>query len=279
MHVLITGCSTGIGRAAVEAFARAGHQVSATARNLAAIEDLRSGNVQVLRLDLTDRDSMPAAVEAARRWAPLDVLVNNAGYGQAGPLTELSQEEWLEQFQTNVFGLMELTRLVTNGPGGMIERRGGRIIMITSVVAHVATPFSGAYCATKFALRAISDTLRLELAPFGIRVVQVEPGPIRTRFADNSLARAAGLLSRRDTPYEFLRSAIEGRARRSQVGAAPASSVADAILRAAVARRPATRYPVTWQTRALKLVRSLFPERALDLILARVFGLPTKPRP
>jgi len=279
MHVLITGCSAGIGRAAVETFARAGHQVSATARNLAAIENLRSGNVRVLRLDVTDRESMRAAVEAARCWAPLDVLVNNAGYGQAGPLTELSQEEWLEQFQTNVFGLMELTKLVTNGPGGMIERRGGRIVMITSVVAHVATPFSGAYCATKFALRAISDTLRLELAPFGIQVVQVEPGPIRTRFADNAAARAARLLGRRDTPFEFLRPAIEGRTRRSQRGAAPASSVADAILRAAVARRPATRYPVTWQTRALKLTRSLLPDRALDLILARVFGLPTKPRP
>ncbi len=272
-HVLITGCSSGIGRATVEAFACAGHQVFATARRVETIADLRSELVAIGSLDVTDAGSIRAAVEAAQARAPINILINNAGYGQFGPLMELSRDEVLGQFETNVFGLLELTKAVVMGPGGMIARGSGRIVNITSIVAQVAIPFNGAYSASKFALRALGDALRLELRPLGIQVVQVEPGRVQSRFAQTAMVRAGPLIARRDSPWEFARPFMERRLSRPPNDGLPAADCAATILKAATVRNPANRYTVTSEAKGLKVARAILPEKALDWILARVFGL------
>lgn len=272
-HVLITGCSSGIGRATVEALARAGHQVFATARRVETIADLRGERVETGALDVTDAASIRACVEAAQSRAAIDILINNAGYGQFGPLLELSHEEVRAQFETNVFGLLELTRAVVMGRRGMIARGSGRIVNISSVVSQVAVPFNGIYSASKFALRGLSDALRIELRPFGITVVQVEPGRVQSRFAESAMQRATELIARRDSPWEFARPVMERRLSRPPTDGLPAADCARVILRAATAANPANRYTVTSEAKGLKLARAILPEKTLDWILARVFGL------
>jgi NAD(P)-dependent dehydrogenase (short-subunit alcohol dehydrogenase family) len=266
--VMITGCSSGIGRATAERFIREGWNVYPTARRVEAIADLAGTNVRPRALDLDDPLSVATCVARVLADAGrIDVLVNNAGFGQMGPLAELSTEKLRAQFETNVFGTMELTRKVLNTTGGMLEKKAGRIVMVGSVVGHVSTPFSGAYCGSKFALRGLSDALRMELRPFGIAVVQVEPGPIATSFADNAERKVAPVLGELGSAYEPFRPFIERRVRSSQEHSSPPSHVADVIFRAA------TRYGVTAQARLLKILRAVLPEVALDAILARRFGL------
>lgn len=272
-QVLITGCSSGIGRYSVAALAKAGCSVFATARKLEAIEDLKGPNVAVHQLDVTDADSIKRAVAAALVRGPIDVLLHNAGYGQMGPVVELTHRELLDQFETNVFGVMELTKLVVHGPQGMIARRSGRIVMISSIVSQVAIPYSGAYCGSKFALRGLSDTLRLELAPFGIKVVQVEPGSVQSSFGNNAVATVERLRATQNGPYEVFRSQMEARYQRSQRKTTPTEVAAEVVVRACTARRPSTRYTVTNEARALRFARHILPDKALDSILARVFGL------
>ncbi len=273
--VLVTGCSSGIGRATAVRFAAAGWTVFPTARRLEAIADLAGPSSRPLALDVTDAASIEAAVASALASAGrLDVLVNNAGYGQMGPLVELPAAELRRQLETNVVGAMEVTRRVALARGGMVERRRGRIVNVGSVVGWLATPFSGAYCASKFAFRALSDVLRIELAPLGIQVVQVEPGPVRSRFGESASGSLAGFRERGGASiYAPVREAVEARAVASQERAAPAEACADAIFLAATAARPRTRYTVTAQARAMRLLRALLPDRALDAVLARRFDL------
>lgn len=272
--VLITGCSSGIGRASAERFAREGWAVFPSARRVDSIADLAGPASFPLALDVTDAASIEAAVaEAVARSGRIDVLVNNAGYGQMGPLLDLTADQWRSQLETNVVGLMEVTRRVVLGPSGMAARRAGRVVNVGSVVGWVATPFGGAYCASKFAVRGLSDVLRVELAPLGIEVVQVEPGPIRSRFGETASESLASFRTREGSLYEPLRDAVERRARASQHGASPAEEAADAVFRAATAARPRTRYTVTHAARAMRLIRWLLPDRVLDRILSRRFGL------
>ncbi|KAA0252020.1 MAG: SDR family oxidoreductase [Acidobacteria bacterium] len=279
--VLITGCSSGIGRAAALRFAAAGWTVFPTARRPEAIADLAGPASFPLALDVTDGASIDAAVREARaRARRVDVLVNNAGYGQMGPLVELTADDWRRQLETNVVGLMEVTRAVVLGPGGMAELRSGRIVNVGSVVGWIATPFGGAYCASKFAVRGLSDALRVELAPFGIEVVQVEPGPVRSGFGERATGSLDGFRSREGSLYRAVREAVERRARSSQSGTTTAEGCAEALFRAATVARPRTRYTVTREARGMRLLRFLLPDRALDRVLARRFDLlPDRLRP
>ena len=272
--VLITGCSSGIGRATAGRFASAGWTVFPTARRPETIADLAGPSSFPLALDVTDGASIASAVGAALGKAGrIDVLVNNAGYGQMGPLVELTPEEWRRQLETNVVGLMEVTRAVVLGPLGMAARRSGRIVNVGSVVGWLATPFGGAYCASKFAVRGLSDTLRMELSPFGIQVVQVEPGPVRSGFGERA-AESLGLFrSREGSLYAPVRGAVERRARSSQQGSLTAAECAGTLFRAATVRRPRTRYTITREARGMRLLRLLLPDRALDRVLARRFDL------
>src|SRR4051794_25053495 len=182
--VLITGCSTGIGRATASRLLRAGLRVYATARRVDAIADLRVLGATTLPLDVTDEESMRAAVEQVEREAgAVGVLVNNAGYSQAGAIETVPMAEVRRQFETNVFGLVRMSQLVLPG---MRERRFGRIVNLSSMGGRLTFPGAGIYHATKHAVEAISDALRFEVAGFGVKVVVVEPGLIRTEFAETA---------------------------------------------------------------------------------------------
>ena len=271
--ILVTGCSSGIGRAtAVEAAAR-GHRVYASARNPRDLADLeRGGRITGLRLDVADAGSISAAVEAVRsRAGRLDALVNNAGYAQYGAVEEITPEEWRAQFDVNLFGAIETTRAalpLLRGAGG------GTVVMVSSVGGRISIPFAAPYCASKHALEAVADALRVEVAPFGVRVVVVEPGPIESRFADRARSIVAPLLSR-PGPYRELyvgaEKAMDGDFQR---GRRPAEAVGRVVLDAIESRRPRARYRVTPMARALIPLSRLMPSRWIDGLMRRSLRMP-----
>jgi NAD(P)-dependent dehydrogenase (short-subunit alcohol dehydrogenase family) len=192
--ILITGATSGIGRDAALRLARAGHLVLAGGRRpdaLAALARDARGRLEPVTLDVTDPASVAAAralVERRTGGRGLDVLVNNAGYALPGPLEALAERDLRELFDTNVFGLLAVTRAFVPA---MRERGQGRVVNVGSIMGRVAMPLLGAYNATKHAVAAMTETLRMELAPFGITVVLVEPGAVRTGFASRALAGLA----------------------------------------------------------------------------------------
>ncbi len=198
--VLITGCSTGIGRATALDLVQRGWHVFATARRLHTLEDIASEHLVPLYLDLTVPESCEAAVAEVLRQTGgrLDALVNNAGYGALGVLEEVPLEEARLQFETNVLGTLHMCQLVAPV---MRAQGGGRIVNVGSAAGLFAYPLAGLYCASKAALISISDTLRVELRPWGIKVVVVAPGIVRSAWFDNANRRAADLVNRPDTPY------------------------------------------------------------------------------
>ena len=184
--VFITGCSTGIGRALSEEFHRCGFRVIATARRLESLSDLREKGISTHALDVNNKDQVKHVIEAVlHQEKTIDVLVNNAGYGLIGPSIEIPENELILQFQTNVFATLFIAQKIAPI---MREHGNGLIINIGSVSGIATTPFSGAYCASKAALHALSDALRMELSVFGIKVVTVQPGGIRTQFGESAKA-------------------------------------------------------------------------------------------
>jgi NAD(P)-dependent dehydrogenase (short-subunit alcohol dehydrogenase family) len=271
--VLITGCSTGIGRAAAERLARAGMTVCASARRPESIEDLKSAGCRTLALDVTDEDSMRAAVEEVERAeGAVGALVNNAGYSQSGAVETVPLEDVRRQFETNVFGLLRMSQLVL--PGMRREGRG-RIVNISSMGGKLTFPGGGIYHATKHAVEAISDALRFEVRGFGVDVVVVEPGLIRTSFGE----AAVGSMPQEDGPYDEFNSAVAAATQRvydgplGRLGAGP-EAVAKVIEKALTADRPRTRYKVTASARVLMAQRSLLPDRAWDSVVGTSFPRP-----
>ena len=268
--VLITGCSTGIGRATAAHLAKRGYNVYATARKLDSIADLRDAGCKTLALDVCDEASMRAAVDVVEQAeGAVGALVNNAGYGQDGPVEEIPMDALRRQFETNVFGLVRLTQLVLPG---MRKQRWGRIINVGSMGGKLVFPGGGAYHATKFAVEALSDALRFELRPFGIRVSLIEPGAIRTQFLDTSLAT---MDDRGDeaSPYAALKTAVDARYRASGNGPMSAGPeiVAKAIEHAIKSKRPRTRYPLTAGARTLLLARRALPDGGWDALMRSQF--------
>src|SRR6478672_645414 len=182
--VLITGCSSGIGHETARHLAQHGHTVYATARRPEAIEDLRSDGCRTLACDVTDEASMRACVEVVTEAeGAVGALVNNAGYSQSGALETVPMESLRRQFETNVFGLVRMCQLVLPG---MREARRGRIVNLSSIGGRMTFPGGGAYHATKHAVEALSDALRYEVRGFGVDVVVIEPGLIKTRFGETA---------------------------------------------------------------------------------------------
>jgi len=274
--VLITGCSTGIGWAASARLARAGHPVYATARQPEALAELAALGCRPLALDVCDEASMRAAVaEVERREGAVGVLVNNAGYGSEGPLEEIPPEEVRRQFETNVFGPIRLTQLVLPG---MRRQRWGRIVNVSSMGGRLTLPGGGAYHASKYALEALSDALRFEVRGFGIDVVVIEPGAIKSRFGETAIARIQALGSA-DSPYAGFRRALAEQIQGLYDGpmaafAGSPDDVARAIERALAARRPPTRVPVTLGARVLIGLRRWLPDRAFDAMLRKMLPEP-----
>ena len=274
--ILLTGASSGIGRATALAFAEAGHHVIAAARRLAALRELEAaappGTITPLQLDLDDAASIATAVAEVDRITNgrgVDALVNNAGFATAGALAELSDRDLRAQFETNVFGLMTLTRAVLPA---MLERGEGRIINVSSVSGRIPAPVLGAYHASKYALEALSDALRMELAPFGVQVVVVEPGTIKTEFASRALSeatRARGTHSRYAAIYDRT---AEIEAKFDRMAGTPAP-VVRAIQRAVLARRPSARYVAPRRFAALIALVRIVPTRWMDFVMSRMFGL------
>jgi len=198
--VLITGCSTGIGRDLAQRLARANYTVVATARHFETLSDLPVA--LQLPLDVTDPGSIAGATqEVIKRFGRIDVLVNNAGYAVRGVVEDISVEQVQQMFDVNVYGVMRMIRAVVPY---MRQQKAGRVITIGSLAGKLVLPVNGTYSATKFALEALSDALRLELAPFGIQVVLIEPGNIRTNFMATAQANSQDILSNPDSPYHAL---------------------------------------------------------------------------
>jgi NAD(P)-dependent dehydrogenase (short-subunit alcohol dehydrogenase family) len=199
--VLVTGCSTGIGRETVAHLRGAGFLVVATARKLAAVQDLaHAGDVEIDTLDVTSPGDRKRVVEAVlARHGRIDALVNNAGWGAVAAMEETTPELLQRMFETNVFGAHELTRLVLP----TMRRQGhGRIVNVASVAGHIAVPMMGAYCATKFALRAMTLALDVEIRSFGLRACLVEPGFIKTQFGSRATVETqATVADPRHSPY------------------------------------------------------------------------------
>jgi NAD(P)-dependent dehydrogenase (short-subunit alcohol dehydrogenase family) len=263
--VLITGATSGIGRATAVRLARRGDMVVyATGRNVAALADLDAANCRVLPLDVTDEESMAAAVRAVEaEHGQVNILINNAGYGEFGTIEQADLNRVRAQFETNVFGLARLTQLVLPG----MRRAGkGRVINVSSVGGRLTFPVGGYYHASKYAVEAISDALRFEVRPFGIDVSIIEPGAIRTGF---EAAASKTLASAPAGPYQALSDDMEaavGRLYTNPLVSAEPDAVAKVIERAATARRPATRYVVTAAARLLVHTRRLLGGRAFDAL-------------
>jgi NAD(P)-dependent dehydrogenase (short-subunit alcohol dehydrogenase family) len=271
--VLITGCSTGIGRATAERLARAGHTVYATARRPESIEDLKESGCRTLALDVTSEESMSAAVAAVERAeGGIGALVNNAGYSQNGAVETVPLADVRAQFETNVFGLLRMCQLVLPG----MRRRGeGTIVNLSSMGGRFTLPGGGIYHATKHAVEAISDAMRFEVSSFGVHVVLIEPGIIRSSFGET----AAGSVSAGDGPYaEFNAAVAEANATApdgplGKLGGEP-DDVAKVIEAAIAARRPRSRYRVTASARVLLTQRRLLPDRAWDRVMSAAFRRP-----
>ncbi|MEM0896679.1 MAG: SDR family NAD(P)-dependent oxidoreductase [Verrucomicrobiota bacterium] len=271
-RILITGCSSGIGRAAALFLAKEGHHVIATARPGDDLDAFASkANITVDHFDLVEADQCRAAVE---KHEQIDVLINNAGYGLLGPAEMLPDDRLKHQFDVNVFGAMRMAKLVLPQ---MRERGEGTIINIGSVAGKVTYALGGAYCATKHALEALSDAMRLELAPFGIRVVLIEPGTIDTKFYENANNYAVHTGVEESSPYHAFAPVMEEII--NQPAGSPPEVVCKAIVKAIESGNPPARLPVTGMGKTFLFLRWLFPDRLMDGVLRRFQKLPKNLRP
>jgi NADP-dependent 3-hydroxy acid dehydrogenase YdfG len=271
--ILITGCSSGIGRATAEHLAGKGHTVYATARRLESIAELERVGCRTLALDVTDEDSMAAAVAAVEdAHGSVGALVNNAGFAVSGALEAVSVDQLRAEFECNVFGYVRMAQLVL--PGMRRERRG-RIVNVSSLAGRVTMPGAGAYAASKYAIEALSDALRFEVRGFGVNVIVIEPGPIKTAFTGTANASLEG----HDGPYaEYHAAVAKGDAETDESFlAGTAGQVASVIERALTTARPRPRYRVTPIARVLPRVRHTIGDRAFDAFLRTQIKPPSSP--
>ncbi|MFG2949738.1 oxidoreductase [Streptomyces adustus] len=269
---LVTGASSGIGEATALKLVGLGYTVYGAARRTERLAELAEHGVRPLAMDVTDDDSMKNGVDRViSETGRIDVLVNNAGYGSYGALEDVAQDEARRQFDVNVFGAVRLTQIVLPH---MRERRSGTVVNITSMGGKIYTPLGGWYHGTKFALEALSDCLRLEVRPFGIDVVVIEPGGIRTEWsgiAADHLEKSSASGAYHDQAAAVATSLrSESMAKRMS---AP-TVIADAIGKAVTARRPRTRYATGFSARPLIGLRRFLPDRAFDALMSRAMNLP-----
>ncbi|CAA9231133.1 MAG: short-chain dehydrogenase/oxidoreductase [uncultured Corynebacteriales bacterium] len=266
---LVTGASAGIGAQTARRLAERGFVVHAVARRVDAMRPLLAAGVRTFGLDVTDEASLTSGVDRVlAESGRLDVLVNNAGYGSYGAVEDVPLAEARRQFEVNVFGLARLTQLVLPQ---MRARGSGHIVNVSSIGGKIYEPLGGWYHATKFAVEGLSDSLRVELAPFGVDVVIVEPGPIASEW--NTIAREGMVRTSAGGPYAAraarMARVFEGIDRSGR--SSPPDVVARTIVRAATAPRPRTRYPVGRGAGTIVRARRVLPDRAMDAVIGRVF--------
>jgi NAD(P)-dependent dehydrogenase (short-subunit alcohol dehydrogenase family) len=276
--VLVTGASTGIGRACALRLAEAGMRVFAGVRSDEDAASLRAGadSIEPVRLDVTEPGSVDAAAETVRsglNGSPLLGIVNNAGIAVSGPIEFVPLDDWRRQFEVNVVGLVAVTQRFLP----MLRENRGRIVNMSSVGGRFSQPFVAPYVASKHAVEAISDALRIELRPWGIHVVLIEPGSVATPIWNKGLVEARAKVA--DAPPQLLE--LYGRAirrmtevaRREGERGVPPERVAQAVFAALTARSPRTRYVVGYDARAMVTVRRLLPDRWRDQIIVRYTGI------
>jgi NAD(P)-dependent dehydrogenase (short-subunit alcohol dehydrogenase family) len=269
---LVTGASSGIGEATALKLQGLGYTVYGAARRADRMQDLAAEGIRPLAMDVTDEASMSAGIaQIIADTSRIDVLVNNAGYGSYGALEDVPIDEGRRQFEVNVFGAVRLAQLVLPHMRG---QRSGTIVNVTSMGGKIYTPLGGWYHGTKFALEALSDCLRLEVKPFGIDVVVIEPGGIATEWGDiaaDNVEETSG-----HGPYAAQADAV-ARTLRSESGGnrnSPPSVVAEAIGKAVTASTPKTRYAMGFGAKPLITARALLGDRQFDAVISRAIGLP-----
>jgi NAD(P)-dependent dehydrogenase (short-subunit alcohol dehydrogenase family) len=278
--VLVTGCSSGIGHATALRLAAAGLPVYATARRPESIADLEAAGCRTLRLDVTDEASMREAVDTVEaEHGAVGALVNNAGYSQSGAIETVPLEDVRRQFETNVFGLLRLTQLVLPA---MRERRAGRIVNVSSMGANFTFPGGGVYHATKYALEALSDALRFEVGGFGIDVVIIQPGIIRTGFGDAAVGSMDSTAAEGEGAYDAFNARVAQattdayeKGPLAKLGGEP-DTVARAIEKAITTRKPKIRYRVTPSAHLLIGQRRIMTAGMWDAFLRTQFDQPGK---
>lgn len=270
--ILITGCSTGIGYCTAMQLKLRGHRVIATARKAQDVERLQNQGFESLQLDLADSHSIAQAVDAviALTGGQLDVLFNNAAFGQPGAVEDLSRDTLRFQFETNVFGTQELTNRIIP----LMRKQGqGRIIYNSSVLGFVAMSYRGAYNASKYALEALADTLRLELRGSGIQISLIEPGPILSDFRKNALVLYQQNILSEHSPHKQIYAKIIDRLKAEGAAAPftlPAEAVAQKVIHAVEAKRAKIRYYVTFPTYLLGFLKRVLPDAWLDAVLVKI---------
>lgn len=268
---LVTGASSGIGEETARTLHRLGYTVYAAARRTDRLQKLANGGIHALAMDVTDDKSMTSGIDSIiAETGRIDVLVNNAGYGSYGAIEDVPLDEARRQFEVNLFGLGRLTQLVLPH---MRAQKFGTIINISSMGGRLTTPLGGWYHATKYAVEALSDALRMETAPFGINVVVIEPGGIRTEWS--------GIAA------DHLEETAEGSAYASQIKAvansmrsestnnrqSPPSVIADTVEKIVTAHKPRTRYVVGFAAKPLVTLRRILPDRAFDRVISAALGV------
>ena len=269
--VLITGCSSGIGRCLALGLQRRGYRVFASVRQEKDVGLLKAEGLESLVLTLHSSESIRHAVDTVltATGGRLYALINNGAYGQPGAVEDLTRVALREQFETNVFGPQELTNLVLPA---MRAQGEGRIIQISSILGIISLGYRGAYTASKFALEALSDTMRLELRGSGIHVSLIEPGPITSRFRANAYEAYKRHIDKTRSAHRDYYERVERRlgGETPLPFTLPPEAVLTKVIHALEARTPKLRYPVTLPTHLFTWLRRLLPGRALDAVLARV---------
>ena len=273
-NILITGCSSGIGLCVAEGLAARGYRVFATARQAEDVQKLQARGMESLPLDLANSDSIRQTLaEILRRsGGSLYALFNNGAYGQPGAVEDLRREVLREQFETNLFGALELTNLVIPA---MRAQGQGRIVMNSSVLGFAAMPYRGAYNASKFALEGLTDTLRLELATSGIFVSLIEPGPIDSRFRANAYLAFKKNIYAEHCVHREKYLAMERRLKKPGPAAPftlPPEAVLKKVIHALESSRPKVRYYVTFPTHLFAMLKRILPQRAMDWVLTKASG-------
>jgi len=275
--ILVTGATAGIGQHAALHLHRQGHRVIGAGRNAEALDALRAKGLLAVRLDVTDAESIAAAareIDALTDGHGVDVLVNNAGYGLLGPLEVLDDADVRAQFETNVFGLLAVTRAFIPR---MRERGWGRIVNVSSVGGRMVFPLGGAYHATKYAVEAMSDALRMELRGFGIRVSVIEPGYIKSDFTATTMGYVQKYADDKSSPYSAILQRVADAGKSSERLAVGPSSVCRAIESASVSRFPRARYVAPFYNAMGPVLMALIPTFVTDWLFGMVTGLSSPP--
>ncbi len=271
--VVITGCSTGIGYCLAKGIKRRGYRVIASCRKEEDVERLTQEGIQTIRIDLACENNVDEAIKSIRNMTDNNLygLINNGAYGQTGALIDVRRKVLLEQFETNVFGTQQLT----NGLLPIMLQQGeGRIVQISSVLGFVCLRFRGPYNASKYALEALTDTMRLEHRGSGVYFSLVEPGPIRSQFRQNALKKFLENIDKSGSIFQSTYTALEQRLHSSEDTrfTLPPESVLKAVIHALESHRPKVRYHVTIPTKVMSFLKRALSDHWLDAFLDRQSG-------